>query len=73
MSSSHFDYITLAAGLIFLAISVLSVYHPELAWGRMRPDLSAEQKSRLIRRRKIGSVVYFAIGAALLILSTTGR
>lgn len=63
------DYLMLAVGLLFLIISLLSVYKPNWVWGRSRANLDENQRARLIRRRKIGTVVYFAIGAALLVLS----
>ncbi len=64
------DPLTFAGGLIFLAISVLSVYRPDWVWGR--PLVSPRDPvrwQRMRRRRMIGTVVYFAAGAALLILS----
>ncbi len=63
------DYLMLAVGLLFLIVSLLSVYKPNLVWGRPRANLKENQRARLIRRRKIGTVVYFAIGTALLVLS----
>jgi len=66
----HVNYLTLAGGLFFLALSVLSVFRTNLVWGRPPPGLSPERRARLVRRRQIGTVVFFAVGAALLILST---
>jgi len=63
------NYLTLAGGLLFIGISVLGVYKPNWVWGRIRPGLTQAQLRRVIRRRKIGTVVYFAIGALLLVLS----
>ena len=63
------DYLMLAVGLLFLIISLLSVYKPNWVWGRPRANLNENQRARLMRRRKIGTVVYFAIGAALRVLS----
>ncbi len=63
------DYLMLAVGLLFLLISLLSVYKPNWVWGRPRANLDKNQIARLIRRRKIGTVIYFAIGVALLVLS----
>ena len=63
------NYLTLGGGLLFIGISVLGVYKPNWVWGRPRPGLTEAQVRRVIRRRKIGTVVYFAIGALLLVLS----
>jgi hypothetical protein len=63
------NYLTLAGGLLFIGISVLGVYKPNWVWGRPRPGLTEAQVRRTIRRRKIGTVVYFAVGALLLVLS----
>jgi len=65
-----FDYLMLAIAFLFLILSLLSAYKPNWVWGQLAPDLSEEKRSKLIRRRKIGTVVYFAIGAVLLVLST---
>jgi hypothetical protein len=65
-----FDYLTLAIALLFLIMSLLSTYKPNWVWGRLSPDLSEEKRARLIQRRKIGTVVYFALGAVFLVLST---
>lgn len=63
------NYLTLAGGLLFIGISVLSVYKPNWVWGRPPSSLTQAQLRRAIRRRQIGTVVYFAVGALLLILS----
>ncbi len=68
----RFDYLTLAIAFLFLIMSLLSAYKPHWVWGQLAPDLSEEKRARLIRRRKLGTVVYFAIGAVLLVLSTRG-
>ncbi len=65
-----FDYLLLAIALLFLIVSLLSTYKPHWVWGQLSPDLSEEKRAGLTRRRKIGTVVYFAIGAVLLVLST---
>jgi len=60
----------LIAGLLFLLVSVLGVYKPDLTWGRPRtPPRTPQDWARLRRRRMVGTIVYFAIGAALLLLS----
>ena len=64
------NYLTLAGGLLFIGISVLSVYKPNWVWGRPPTGLSEARLRRAIRRRQIGTVVYFAVGALLLVLST---
>ncbi|MCR4407058.1 MAG: hypothetical protein NUW24_09060 [Anaerolineae bacterium] len=64
------NYLTLAGGLLFIGISVLSVYKPNWVWGRPPAGLNEAQLRRAIRRRQIGTVVYFALGALLLVLST---
>lgn len=63
-------WLTAVAGLILLAISVLSAFRPNLVWGDPTPlRLSPERRYRLYRRRQVGTVVFFIAGAALLILS----
>jgi hypothetical protein len=63
------NYWTLAGAVIFLVISLLSVYRPNLVWGKPRPIQDQVGRQKLIRRRQIGTLVYFAIGAVLLVLS----
>ncbi len=63
------DYWTLAGAVVFLTISLLSVYRPNLVWGKPRPPGDEARRQRLIRRRQIGTVVYFLVGAVLLVLS----
>lgn len=64
------NWLTAGAGLVLLAISVLSAFHPNLVWGDPTPfRLPPDRLSRLYRRRQIGTVVFFVAGAALLILS----
>jgi hypothetical protein len=63
------DYLLLVVAFLFLLLSLLSVYRPGLVWGKLPPELSAEKRIRLLRRRKMGSVVFFAVGAVLLVLS----
>lgn len=63
------NYWTLAGAVIFLVISLLSVYRPNLVWGKPRPIQDQVGWQKLIRRRQIGTLVYFAIGAVLLVLS----
>jgi len=68
------NYLTLTGGLLFIGISVLGVYKlgvykPNWVWGRPRPGLTQAQLRRAIRRRQIGTVVYFIVGALLLMLS----
>ena len=62
------NYWTLAGAIVFLAISLLSVYRPNLVWGKPRPVHKAGRQ-KTIRRRQIGTLVYFIVGAVLLILS----
>jgi hypothetical protein len=62
------NYWTLAGAIVFLAISLLSVYRPNLVWGKPRPAHKANRQ-KVIRRRQIGTLVYFIVGAVLLILS----
>ena len=64
------DWLSLTGAAVFLGLTVLSMIRPDLAWGRMRPDLSPEQRVKVMRRRQIGTVLYFAIGAVFLVLST---
>lgn len=63
------NYWTLTGAVIFLALSLLSVYRPNLVWGQPRsvPDKASWQK--FVRRRQIGTVIYFIVGAVLLVLS----
>jgi hypothetical protein len=63
------NYWTLAGAVVFLAISLLSVYRPNLVWGKPRPVTDGASQRRLIRRRQIGTLVYFIVGAVLLVLS----
>jgi len=63
------NYLTLAGGLFLIGISVLGVYKPNWVWGRPPPGLSEAQLRKAVRRRQIGTVVYFAAGALLLALS----
>ena len=64
------DWLLLAGAVVFLGLTVLSMVRPDLAWVKVRPDLSPERRVKLIRRRQIGTVFYFAIGAIFLVLST---
>ncbi|UCC64020.1 MAG: hypothetical protein JSV36_02875 [Anaerolineae bacterium] len=63
------NYLTLVGAAVFLILSLLSVYRPNLVWGKPRavPDHAGRQ--RLIRRRQIGTLAYFLVGAVLLVLS----
>jgi hypothetical protein len=63
------NYWTLAGAGVFLAISLLSVYRPNLVWGKPRSVKDEASQRRLIRRRQIGTLVYFIVGAVLLVLS----
>ncbi|MGQ9584694.1 MAG: hypothetical protein ACUVXG_04785 [Anaerolineae bacterium] len=64
------DTVTFIGGLVLLAISVLSVYRPNWVWGQPRAaPQNPEQWRRMQHRRMVGTVVYFALGATLLILS----
>lgn len=63
------NYWTLAGGVVFLAISLLSVYRPNLVWGKPRAVRDEASRKKLIRRRQIGTLVYFFVGAVLLALS----
>lgn len=63
-------WLTAVAGLILLAISVLSAFRPNLVWGDPTPlRIPPDRLYRLYRRRQVGTVVFFIAGAALLILS----
>jgi len=63
------NYWTLAGAVVFLAVSLLSVYRPNLVWGKPRSVHDEANRQKLIRRRQIGTLVYFIIGAVLLVLS----
>jgi hypothetical protein len=63
------NYWTLAGAVVFLAISLLSVYRPNLVWGKPRAVRDEASRKKLIRRRQIGTLVYFFVGAVLLALS----
>lgn len=63
------NYWTLAGGVVFLVISLLSVYRPNLVWGKPRAVRDEASRKKLIRRRQIGTLVYFFVGAVLLALS----
>ena len=63
------NYWTLTGAIVLLTISLLSVYRPTLAWGKPRLVPNEASRQRLIRRRQIGTLVYFSIGAILLVLS----
>lgn len=63
------NYWTLAGAVVFLAISLLSVYRPNLVWGKPRTAHDAASRQKLIHRRQIGTVIYFIVGAVLLVLS----
>jgi hypothetical protein len=63
------NYWTLAGAVLFLAISLLSVYRPNLVWGKPRPVQDQVGRQKLIRRRQIGTLVYFGVGTILLVLS----
>jgi hypothetical protein len=63
------NYWTLAVALVFLAISLLSVYRPNLVWGKPHPVHDEASRQKLVRRRQIGTLVYFIVGAVLLVLS----
>jgi len=63
------NYWTLAVAVIFLAISLLSVYRPNLVWGKPRLVHDEASRQKLVRRRQIGTLVYFIVGAVLLVLS----
>ena len=63
------NYWTLAGAVVFLTLSLLSVYRPNLVWGKPRPVADEASRRRLVRRRQIGTLVYFAVGAVLLVLS----
>ncbi len=63
------NYWTLAGAVLFLAISLLSVYRPNLVWGKPRLAQDPASRQKLVRRRQIGTLVYFGVGAVLLVLS----
>ncbi len=64
------NWLTAAAGLLLLVISILSAFRPNLVWGDPAPlRLPPDRLYRLYRRRQIGTVVFFIAGAALLLLS----
>jgi hypothetical protein len=63
------NYWALAGAGVFLAISLLSVFRPNLVWGKPPPVRDDANRRRLIRRRQIGTLVYFVVGAILLVLS----
>ncbi len=64
------DLVTAVGGVIFLALSVLGTYRPDFVWGRPRvPPQTEADMQRLRRRRMIGTLVYFAVGTVLLVLS----
>ena len=63
------NYWTLAGAVVFLTISLLSVYRPHLVWGKPRAVHEEASRKKLIRRRQIGTLVYFFVGAVLLALS----
>jgi accessory gene regulator protein AgrB len=60
---------TLIGAIVLLTLSLLSVYRPNLVWGRARPVPDEKSRQRLVRRRKVGTLVYFFVGAILLVLS----
>jgi hypothetical protein len=65
------DLLLVAGGLIFLGLSVLGTYRPNLVWGQPRiPPRTEADVKRSQRRRLIGTLAYFAVGAVLLVLST---
>ena len=63
------NYWTLIGAIVLLTISLLSVYRPNLVWGKPRPVPDEASRQRLIRRRQIGTLVYFIAGAILLVWS----
>ena len=63
------NYWALAGAVVLLAISLLSVYRPNLVWGKPPPVRDDASRRKLIRRRQIGTLVYFVVGAILLVLS----
>lgn len=63
------NYWTLAGAVVFLTVSLLSVYRPNLVWGKPRSVSDEASRQKLIRRRQIGTLVYFIVGAILLVLS----
>ena len=63
------NYLTLVGAAVFLILSLLSVYRPNLVWGKPQAVRDQVSRQRLIRRRQIGTLVYFLVGAILLVLS----
>jgi hypothetical protein len=63
------NFWTLAGAALFLSISLLSVYRPNLVWGKPRAVRDEAHRQKLIRRRQIGTLAYFLVGAILLVLS----
>jgi hypothetical protein len=63
------NYWTLIAAAVLLIVSLLSVYRPNWVWGKPRAVPDEASRQRLIRRRKIGTLVYFVAGAVLLVIS----
>ena len=63
------NYWMLAGAVVLLTISLLSVYRPNLVWGKPRLVRDETHRKKLIRRRQIGTLVYFIVGAVLLVLS----
>ena len=64
------DLVTAVGGVIFLGLRVLGTYRPDFVWGRPRiPPRTEAEAERLRRRRMVGTLVYFVIGATLLVLS----
>jgi hypothetical protein len=66
----NFNLLLAVGGVVFLGLSVLGTYYPNLVWGQPRtPPQSQADVDRLRRRRLIGTLVYFIVGAVLLVLS----
>jgi len=63
------NYVTLVGAVILLSISLLSVYRPNLVWGKPPEMPNEASRQKLIRRRQIGTLVFFSVGALLLVLS----
>lgn len=64
------DLVMLSGALLLLALSVVSAFRPNLVWGNPQPlRLPPEKLARLHRRRQLGTIVLFIVGAVLLILS----